>query len=136
MVTDQLQTLLDEIDAIDPFQSGFKLCHGMETALSALQDDLLRDADRVLNLSVAFNTINHNILLGRDLGIRCWPWSFLDDCPQRVQLGEMVSNPWTLCCGSPAGVECDGQLSEHYCRSGQSSDMGANDMTGGAEPGK
>ena len=45
MLANQLQALLDEIDALDPFQSGFRPRHGMETALVALQDDLLREAD-------------------------------------------------------------------------------------------
>ena len=29
VVADQLQALLDETNALDPFQSGFRLCHGM-----------------------------------------------------------------------------------------------------------
>ena len=72
VVADQLQALLDEINALDPFQSGFRLCHGIETELVTLFDDLLRDADRgkmsllvLLDISATFDTVNHSILLGR-----------------------------------------------------------------------
>ena len=46
VVADQLQALLDETDALDLFQLGFRLHHGTETALVALYDELLREADR------------------------------------------------------------------------------------------
>ena len=46
VVADQFQAFLEEIDALDPFQSGFRPCHGMEMALVTLQYDLLREGDR------------------------------------------------------------------------------------------
>ena len=99
VVADQLQTLLDETNALHLFQSGFRLCHGMEMALVSLFDDLLREADRgkmsllvLLNISTAFNTIDHSILLGRlsELGIMvCHP----------IRLGGPfpVSTTWGKC---------------------------------------
>ena len=90
-VSHQLQAHLDETDALDPFQSGFRPCHGTEMALVAL----LREADRgkvsllvLLDISAAFDTVNHGILLGRlsELGIGgsalAWLRSFLGDHPQ------------------------------------------------------
>ena len=94
----------------------FRLRYGTETALVALMDDLLRETDGgsmsllvLLNILAAFDTVDHGILLGRlsELGIGglavAWLRSFLEDHPQRVQLGENVSAPWNLNCGVPQG---------------------------------
>ena len=76
VVAGQLQALLDEMDFLDPFQSGFRPGFGTETALVALYDDLCRERDRgsvtlliLLDLSVAFNTIDHGVLLDRLAGL-------------------------------------------------------------------
>ena len=123
VVADQLQAHLDETEALDPFQSGFRPRHDTEMQLVALHDDLLREADRgkvsllvLLDISVAFDTIDHSILLGRlsELGIGglalAWLHSFLEDCPQRVQLGESFSAPWSLNVGFHRG-----RLSHQCC---------------------
>ncbi|KAF7247744.1 Reverse transcriptase-like protein [Varanus komodoensis] len=66
VVAGQLQALLDETDYLNPFQSGFRPGYGTESALVALYTDLCREKDRgsasllvLLDLSVAFNTIDH-----------------------------------------------------------------------------
>ena len=100
-----------------------------ETALVALYDDLLRKADRgkisllvLLDISAAFDTVDHGILLGRlsELGIGglafAWLRSFLEDCPQRVQLGESVSAPWNSNCGVPQGSIISPMLFNIYMR--------------------
>ena len=129
VVADQLQAFLDKTDALDPFQSGFRPCHGTETALVTLHDDLLREADRgkmsllvLLNISAAFNTVDHSILLRRlsKLGIGglalAWLRSFLEDHPQRLQLGENISAPWSLNCGVPQGSIISPMLFNIYMR--------------------
>ena len=61
----------------------------------------------LLDISAASDTIDHGILLGRlsELGIGglalAWLRSFLGDHPQRVQVGEHLSAPWSLNCGVP-----------------------------------
>ena len=109
VVADQLQVYLDETNALDPFQLGFSPHDGTETALVALLDDLLREANRgetsllvLLDISATFDTVDHGILLGRlsELGIGglvlAWLQSFLEDHLQRVQLGESVSGASTV----------------------------------------
>ena len=102
MVADQLQALLEETNALNPFQSRLRMRHGIETELVTLQDDLLREADKgkmsllvLLNLSIAFDTVDHSMLLGRHSGLGRWRFgfAFLEDCPHRVQFGEMLSAP-------------------------------------------
>ena len=46
VVADELQALLDDTNALDLFQLGSRLRHGMEMVLVSLLDDLLREADR------------------------------------------------------------------------------------------
>ncbi|XP_062992110.1 uncharacterized protein LOC134404983, partial [Elgaria multicarinata webbii] len=116
VVAGQLQALLNETDYLDPFQSGFRPGFGTETALVALWDDLCRERDRgsatllvLLDLSAAFDTIDHGILLDRlsELGVGGtalqWFRSYLDGRFQKVVLGDYCSVPWHLSHGVPQG---------------------------------
>ena len=56
----------------DPMQSAYRKSHNTETALLRIQDDIRRVLDRregtllvLLDLSTAFDTIDHGILLAR-----------------------------------------------------------------------
>ena len=116
VVATQLQRVLEEADYLDPFQSGFRPGFGTETALVALVDDLRRGMDRgsasllvLLDLSAAFDTIDHGVLLGRlaELGlggtVLQWFRSFLADRSQKVVLGDACSAPRPLRFGVPQG---------------------------------
>ncbi|KAF7248337.1 C3a anaphylatoxin chemotactic receptor [Varanus komodoensis] len=120
VVAGQLQALLDETDYLDPFQSGFRPGYSTESALVTLYDDLCREKDRgsasrlvLLDLSAAFDTINHGILLDRLAGLGVggtalqWFRSYLNDRFQKVVLGDYGSAPWQLCHGVPQGSILD-----------------------------
>ena len=109
MVANQVQALLDETSALDPFQSRFRPHHSMKMALFPLHDEPLGEADSskmslliLLNLSMAFDTVDHSILLGRLSRLRIgglalsWFRSFLEDHPETVQLGAVSYTHLTL----------------------------------------
>ncbi|KAF7251291.1 Dystrophin, partial [Varanus komodoensis] len=110
VVAGQLQALLDETDYLDPFQSCFRPGYGTESALVALYDDLCKERDRgsasllvLLDFSVAFDTIDHGILLNRLATMWQWFHSYLNGRFQKVVLGDFGSAPWQLCYGVPQG---------------------------------
>ncbi|XP_077182783.1 uncharacterized protein LOC143832365 [Paroedura picta] len=114
---DQLLGFFDETSALDPYQSGFRPGHGVETVLVALMDDIRRQLDRggsairmLLDLSAAFDVVDHELLVHclAGAGIRGtalqWLVSFLQNRTQRVAMGESMSSPCELPCGVPQGA--------------------------------
>lgn len=97
MQAELLQTFLDYTSPLDVLFSSFRPRYGAEMALVTLVDDLhlQRNKDKAsllfLNLSVAFDTVNHCILLHHlESGVKVKGTmlpqfrSFLSDCSQKV----------------------------------------------------
>lgn len=101
----------------DPYQSAYRVNHSTETALVKIFDDLLTTMDTqqvsiltLLDLSAAFDTVNHRILLQRLhhlYGIQGtenqWFESYLSHRKQSVKIGRSESNARTLGTGVPQG---------------------------------
>ncbi|KAI4875881.1 hypothetical protein NFI96_009458 [Prochilodus magdalenae] len=116
-VDNQLSFFLSQNQLQDINQSGFKSAHSTETALIAVTEKLhaarsakLSSVLILLDLSAAFNTVNHKILLSvlTDLGITgtAWKWfeSYLEDRHYQVTWNGSTSAPCRLFTGVPQGL--------------------------------
>ncbi len=117
LVNYRLYSFLEKNDICEDFQSGFRPYHSTETALIRVTNDLLLSSDRgcisllvLLDLSAAFDTIDHNILLNRlenFVGISgsalAWFKSYLSDRHQFVAVNEEVSYRSQVQYGVPQG---------------------------------
>ncbi|KAK3522511.1 hypothetical protein QTP86_017045, partial [Hemibagrus guttatus] len=116
VVCNQLSDYLMQNNLHDPNQSGFKAAHSTETALLAVTEKLhaarsakLSSVLILLDLSAAFDTVNHKTLLStlRSLGIcgTAWEWfaSYLDGCSYQVTWRGLTSAPRRLSTGVPQG---------------------------------
>ncbi|KAK7890884.1 hypothetical protein WMY93_022847 [Mugilogobius chulae] len=112
----QLNTHLATNNLYEQFQSGFRPLHSTETALLKITNDLLLASDSgflsiliLLDLTAAFDTISHNILIHRlqSIGIShttlSWFTSYLSDRSQFIQLKSNKSNTFPLSSGVPQG---------------------------------
>ena len=128
MVVSRLSQHVEAHDLYEPSQSAYRKGHSVETALVRIQNDLLHAADRhcvsclvLLDLSAAFDTVDHSILLrclSRQIGLHGvaldWFASYLTaanpvgqgEWHQEVSkkgLGGVMSQALTLHCGVPQG---------------------------------
>ena len=101
---------------LEPFQSAYRKCHSTETALLRVVNDLLRASDSgcvsilsLLDLSSAFDTTDHNILItklrstfGCSGTVLEWFISYLCCRTQSVFVGH-ESTTSVLKCGVPQG---------------------------------
>lgn len=117
IVHSQLQTYLDANNIGENFQSGFKPRHSTETALLRVFNDLLSIADSghpvvliLLDLSSAFDLVDHNVLLMRLehlVGITgsalSWFKSYLSERSFSVTMGTCSSSIAPVTSGVPQG---------------------------------
>ena len=117
VVAKQLRSHINNNKLDNPHQSAYKPGHSMETALLAIKNEvhlsLARDEPTalvLLDLSAAFNTIDHNILLGYlkswfGLGGTVLKWfaSYLNNHCQTISIGSTLSELSKLIFGVPQG---------------------------------
>ena len=101
----------------EPMQSAYRACHSTETALVRVQNDILRTLDQggaailvLLDLSAAFDTIDHSILLSRMesvLGVKVsalqWFKSYLLGRKQRIKINDDFSENQEILWSVPQG---------------------------------
>jgi len=117
IIADQLNVFLMSSDALPVFQSAYRPCHSTETALLKVFTDLCRAVDDgnicllgFLDMSAAFDTVDHDILLKRlettfgitGIALR-WFTSYLTDRQQSVNLCGSCSKIAGLRFGVPQG---------------------------------
>ena len=117
VVVVQLQTHLDEAGLMTAFQSAYRKHHLTENALLNIHNDILLNMAKgsvtaltLLDLSVAFDTIDHTILLDRlnvyygisEIALG-WFKSYLSGRTHSVKVGSTLSHPAAVQYGFPQG---------------------------------
>ena len=101
----------------EEYQAAYRAGNSTETALLKVQTDILEAIDKrevmcviLLDLSAAFDTVSHHLLLNRlkhrygiEGKVLSWLQSYLSKRSQSVVVGNVVSKPVELNCGVPQG---------------------------------
>lgn len=117
IVADRLTAHMRENNLQEPLQSAYRQYCSTETALLKVQDHILTSIDQrkgvvllLLDLSAAFDTVDHAILLDtleKDIGIKgqslMWMASYLQHRQQTVIVPDGRSDSRPLSCGVPQG---------------------------------
>ena len=122
-VFDQLYAHMTSNELFPILQSAYRKFHSTETALLKVVNDIFLNMNRkhvtllvLLDLSAAFDTVDHSILLHRletSFGVKDsalkWITSYLSNRSQRVSIDETLSESYRLPSGVPQG-SCLGPL--------------------------
>ena len=114
----QLEAFLHNSDVYEKIQFGFRGKHSTGTALTKIINDLRMSADEkkvsvlvLLDLTTAFDTIDHEILLNRleswiglSRATLSWFNTYLTDRNYFVNLGDCVSDKQSIHYGVPQGA--------------------------------
>jgi hypothetical protein len=112
----------------DKRQSAYKKYHSTETLLTKVHNDVIYSMSKgevvmlvLLDLSAAFDTVDHEILLNRlqsrlgiDGTVLQWFKSYLSERTQAVVVNDTFSNPANLTCGVPQGSKLGPVLFNAY----------------------
>ncbi len=117
VVASRLKDHLSHNGLHEDYQSAYRTGHSTETALLKVKSDILRELDNnrvvlmvMLDLTAAFDTINHNILINRlhttfnvsDAPLN-WFKSYMTSRSSRVCIDNCFSDYVELSCGTPQG---------------------------------
>jgi exonuclease III len=117
VVAARLRNHLSQNELLDVYQSAYRSNHSTETALIKVQSDIISSLDErkiavlvLLDLSAAFDTIDHGVLIRRlqnYFGITGqaldWIKSYLTNRTISVSIGDATSRPSPLNIGVPQG---------------------------------
>ena len=117
VVAQQINCHISDNGLSNMLQSAYKSGHSTETALLTIHDDIAFNMSQgrvtsltLLDLSAAFDTIDHKSLLrrlskwfGLSGGVLGWFRSYLDSRKQAVKVGGVVSDDRVLTAGVPQG---------------------------------
>lgn len=131
IVLTQIESHLSVTRLRETFQSAYRSGHSTETSLLRVTSDLLKATDdghvsvlALLDLSAAFDTIDHDILitrLSKSFGIRgtalAWLSSYLTNRQQKVVIRAVESAPVFLKFGVPQGSVLGPMLFTLYSQS-------------------
>ena len=126
----RIEEHIERFSLQDPLQSAYRQNHSTETAIIKLCNDVITSLDRgqctvlaSLDLSAAFDTVDHDILLqrlytlyGMNGTVQEWFRSYLTNRQTKVCIASSYSKPRLLKCGVPQGSVLGARLYTMYTR--------------------
>ncbi len=116
LMSKRLISYIDSNNIFSETQFGFRSNHSTDHAILSIVDKIQKAIDEryiscgiFLDLSKAFDTVNHSILIGKleYYGIRGvakdWFVSYLSERQQTVKINNIMSDPLNVHCGVPQG---------------------------------